>query len=413
MSVGVCIINRNGIALAADSAGTYTGNKMFYNSMNKVFSLSRKYVYGAITYGATTIYNVSIDQVLKEFRTYLDSREHISDFFEILPLFEAFINQNSSYYKFDLAEANHCNGLIKDLVVDWGNKIKTVATEVDAENKISEILNQLETVMHGSLKIDNYDVSAYIKTTYNDYFNMLIGMIVPELNNFPTQKECFWDYICNYFNLSLTNETNNYMGLFFAGYGHCDAFPKFTHIELYRVVGGKIKYRLVENYEESNNHAQIVPLAQPDVILTFCKGISNRFINYIPQKVESIINSKIDALPDTFTIDQKNALKTSLSSSKAEIASAINTTIQNDNVKPILDSVQLIPLPEMGFLAESLVNITSLKRTFAIDGNQQTVGGPTDVAVMSKGDGFVWIKRKHYFDKQMNPDYIMKIHESQ
>ena len=413
MSVGVCIINRNGIALAADSAGTYTGNKMFYNSMNKVFSLSRKYVYGAITYGATTIYNVSIDQVLKEFRTYLDSREHISDFFEILPLFEAFINQNSSYYKFDLAEANHCNGLIKDLVVDWGNKIKTVATEVDAENKISEILNQLETVMRGSLKIDNYDVSAYIKTTYNDYFNMLIGMIVPELNNFPTQKECFWDYICNYFNLSLTNETNNYMGLFFAGYGHCDAFHKFTHIELYRVVGGKIKYRLVENYEESNNHAQIVPLAQPDVILTFCKGISNRFINYIPQKVESIINSKIDALPDTFTIDQKNALKTSLSSSKAEIASAINTTIQNDNVKPILDSVQLIPLPEMGFLAESLVNITSLKRTFAIDGNQQTVGGPTDVAVMSKGDGFVWIKRKHYFDKQMNPDYIMKIHESQ
>ena len=413
MSVGVCIINRNGIALAADSAGTYTGNKMFYNSMNKVFSLSRKYVYGAITYGATTIYNVSIDQVLKEFRTYLDSREHISDFFEILPLFEAFINQNSSYYKFDLAEANHCNGLIKDLVVDWGNNIKTVATEVDAENKISEILNQLETVMRGSLKIDNYDVSAYIKTTYNDYFNMLIGMIVPELNNFPTQKECFWDYICNYFNLSLTNETNNYMGLFFAGYGHCDAFPKFTHIELYRVVGGKIKYRLVENYEESNNHAQIVPLAQPDVILTFCKGISNRFINYIPQKVESIINSKIDALPDTFTIDQKNALKTSLSSSKAEIASAINTTIQNDNVKPILDSVQLIPLPEMGFLAESLVNITSLKRTFAIDGNQQTVGGPTDVAVMSKGDGFVWIKRKHYFDKQMNPDYIMKIHESQ
>ena len=56
MSVGVCIINRNGIALAADSAGTYPGNKMFYNSMNKVFSLSKKYVYGAITYGASSMY---------------------------------------------------------------------------------------------------------------------------------------------------------------------------------------------------------------------------------------------------------------------------------------------------------------------------------------------------------------------
>ena len=413
MSVGVCIINRNGIALAADSAGTYTGNKMFYNSMNKVFSLSRKYIYGAITYGATAIYNVSIDQVLKEFRTYLDSYDHISDFFEILPLFESFINQNNSYYKFDLAEANHCNELIKELVVDWGNKIKAVVLEENAETKIEAILNELATTMNNSIKIDNYDVSSHINTTYSGYFNTLIGIVVPELNNYPAQRDCFWNYICNYFNLSLTSETNNLMGLFFAGYGQSDAFPKFTHIELYRVVGGKIKYRLVECYEESNNHAQIVPLAQPDVILTFCKGISNRFINYIPQKVESIINSKVDTLPDTFTDDQKSALKAILGSSKNEIASAISATIQNDNVKPILDSVQLIPLPEMAFLAESLVNITSLKRTFAIDGNQQTVGGPTDVAVMSKGDGFVWIKRKHYFDKQMNPNYIMKLHESQ
>ena len=413
MSVGVCIINRNGIALAADSAGTYTGNKMFYNSMNKVFSLSRKYVYGAITYGATAIYNVSIDQVLKEFRTYLDSHDHISDFFEILPLFESFIEQNNSYYKFNLAEANHCSELIKELVVNWGNKIKAVALETDAEIKISAILNQLATSMNNSLKTDNYDVSSYINTTYSNYFNLLIGMVVPELNSFPTQKERLWDYICNYFNLSLANETNNFMGLFFAGYGQHDAFPKFIHIELYRVVGGKVKYRLVEKYEESNNHAQIVPLAQRDVILTFCKGISNTFVNYIPQKVEALINSRIDSLPNTFSDDQKNELKSIFSPSKAEIMSAIESTNQNDNVTPILNSVQLIPLPEMSFLAESLVNITSLKRTFAIDGNQQTVGGPTDVAVMSKGDGFVWIKRKHYFDKQMNPNYIMKLHESQ
>lgn len=81
MSVGVCVINRNGIALAADSAGTFTGNKMFYNSMNKVFALSKKYVYGAITYGATSVYNVSINQLLKEFRAYLDSRDCIDDFF--------------------------------------------------------------------------------------------------------------------------------------------------------------------------------------------------------------------------------------------------------------------------------------------------------------------------------------------
>ena len=92
MSVGVCIINRNGIALAADSAGTFTGNRMFYNSMNKVFSLSNKYTYGAITCGNTSLYNVSIDQVLKEFCVYLDERDGIEDFFDIVPLFQEFID---------------------------------------------------------------------------------------------------------------------------------------------------------------------------------------------------------------------------------------------------------------------------------------------------------------------------------
>ena len=411
MSVGVCIINRNGIALAADSAGTYTGNKMFYNSMNKVFSISRKYVYGVITYGATVIHNVSIDQVLKEFRTFLDSKSKVNDFFEILPSFVEFIEQKNNYYKFDTAETNHCYELIKVLISDWGKKIKNVITTDDVAAQIDDILNDLSAVMQGAIKIENYDVSSHIGTTYKSDFDSLINMIVPELNNYPAQKERFWNYICEYFNLSLTNETSNAMGLFFCGYGKNDAFPKFTHIELYNVVGGKVKYKLIENYEESNNQAQIVPLAQKDVILTFCKGISNTFINYIPQKVESIINAKIDAIPDIFTDSQKGELKEALLSVKNELASAIDTTIQNSNVMPILNSVQLIPLAEMAFFAENLVNMTTLKRTFAIDGNQQTVGGPADVAVLSKGDGFVWIKRKLYFDGQLNPNYALRLCE--
>ena len=126
MSVGVCIINRNGIALAADSAGTYTGNKMFYNSMNKVFSISRKYVYGAITYGSTVIHNVTIDQVLKEFRSFLDSKNEVKDFFEILSSFVEFIKQKNSYYKFDIAERSNCYERLKVLLLIGGIRLKTL-----------------------------------------------------------------------------------------------------------------------------------------------------------------------------------------------------------------------------------------------------------------------------------------------
>ena len=53
-----------------------------------------------------------------------------------------------------------------------------------------------------------------------------------------------------------------------------------------------------------------------------------------------------------------------------------------------------------------MINITSLRRKVAIDNNIGTVGGPIDVGMITKSDGFIWIKRKHYFDRSYNPQYF-------
>jgi hypothetical protein len=55
-------------------------------------------------------------------------------------------------------------------------------------------------------------------------------------------------------------------------------------------------------------------------------------------------------------------------------------------------------------MAESLVNLTSFKRRVTLDA--ETVSGPIDVALISKGDGFIWMKRKHYFDGEKNPHFL-------
>jgi hypothetical protein len=38
----------------------------------------------------------------------------------------------------------------------------------------------------------------------------------------------------------------------------------------------------------------------------------------------------------------------------------------------------------------------------------QSVGGPIDVAVISKIDGFIWVKRKHYFRPELNPRFFSR-----
>lgn len=75
-------------------------------------------------------------------------------------------------------------------------------------------------------------------------------------------------------------------------------------------------------------------------------------------------------------------------------------------MRPIIQSVATLPIEELSLLAESMINITSVRRKVALDGNIGTVGGPIDVAIVSKHDGFIWMKRKHYFDIKYNPQYM-------
>ena len=392
MSAGVCIINKNGIALAADSAITYGNNKMFYNSLNKLFSISEKNICGAVTYGVTSIHGVSLEQILKEFRQYVDSKECLKNLFEILDLFQDYIQNKSAYYQFENGEKTYCVGLISDLVQAWGVDIKKVINEQDAENKIDNILKQYIDKIINSDKGEQYDVSQYIKSNYRDCFEKKIDAVIPEINNFATQKETLWECVCNWFNVINAKEENENSGVLFAGYGENDAFPKYVHISIFNIVNGKIKLKIEEKYDSAKMSSQILPLAQKDVIMTFCKGYSTEIVKEIPQEFAKKVDEKIDNLQGKYTKRQKEELRKEIK--KINIGQIMEQKSQSDFVAPLLNSVRNLPLSEMAFLAESLVNITSLKRTYALDGKQQTVGGPIDVAVMSKGDGFTWIKRK-------------------
>ncbi len=73
---------------------------------------------------------------------------------------------------------------------------------------------------------------------------------------------------------------------------------------------------------------------------------------------------------------------------------------QRDYVGPVMDMVRALPKDELALMAESLVNLDKFKRR--VSRRQETVGGPIDVAVITKGDGFVWVRRKHYFKPELN-----------
>ena len=73
---------------------------------------------------------------------------------------------------------------------------------------------------------------------------------------------------------------------------------------------------------------------------------------------------------------------------------------------PIKQSIASIPVSELGSVAESFLGAAQVLKK--VNPDIETIGGPVDIAVISKGDGFVWIKRKHYFDEKINPSFKLK-----
>jgi hypothetical protein len=92
---------------------------------------------------------------------------------------------------------------------------------------------------------------------------------------------------------------------------------------------------------------------------------------------------------------------------KQEFQQKLSAFVAEHYIAPVLDAVELLPKDQLAVMAETLVALTSFKRKMSRD--IESVGGAVDVAVISKGDGLIWTKRKHYFDPSLNPRYFNRI----
>lgn len=114
------------------------------------------------------------------------------------------------------------------------------------------------------------------------------------------------------------------------------------------------------------------PLAKgmPEAVERLCLGFSGSVINKIQTDLE---------LDDDAT---KNLIQI-----------ALGATI------PLV--IPSMPLQDAIDLARFLVDLTINYQRF-LPGDK-TVGGPVEVATMTRYEGFKWITRKHYFDRALNP----------
>ena len=147
------------------------------------------------------------------------------------------------------------------------------------------------------------------------------------------------------------------------------------------------------------------------MVEAFMEGVDPAYQKHIDETVQKTLDTYGSELLDLLAPNgskNRDLYRQQIATANKKIARNTAEEMQKFRAvqfaQPVVGIVSALPKSELAAMAESLVNLTSFRRHVTPDA--ETVGGPIDVAVISRGDGFVWIKRKHYFQAELNQNFF-------
>ncbi|MEN0050708.1 MAG: hypothetical protein AAF806_26820 [Bacteroidota bacterium] len=419
------ILNKQAVAIAADSAVTISGEngRKIFNTANKIFTLSKRHPVGVAIYNSASFMSIPWETIIKMYRRRLKDdffdtvEEYQKDFIDYLreqnfftsedyqkielknlfmQLFSAindsiFRSQNSSIPQADLSNPEDVKSLVQEKIDDLLNNIQNASIPVcdEFENYDFEDFKEYS----GQVFSEAYEKMylQYEVILDDDYVGKLL-------------KFCY-EY-CRLQNFSIA-----YTGLVFTGFGEKEIYPSLIPIQIANVFDNRLRYYIEKDSiaKITNENAScIMPFAQKDVIDTILSGVDptldsiyiEQFRRFTEKYTEELAN-RISHLDSKFAEQLKNA---DLKDVVQEYQKEMQNIKRVKYIYPLMNAVASLSKEDLAEMAESLIYLTYLKRriTFA----EESVGGPVDVALISKGDGFIWIKRKHYFDAELNKPFF-------
>jgi len=201
-----------------------------------------------------------------------------------------------------------------------------------------------------------------------------------------------------------------------AGFGSIEWCPSLVSFETDGIVDNRLKYVEKPDVDIGRHgpEAEILGFAQDDMMKSFVEGIDPTIRKYLFTSVKQGIMDTAKAVLSAVLSDSAKedaafkAMESTLETMQEEAVAEGSRYVKRIAENPIRDMISAMPKQELVKLAESLIDITSLKRK--VTRGQETVGGDVDVAIISKSEGFVWTKRKHYFPPELNPRFFNRQH---
>lgn len=424
MTAELIVMNKNGLALAADSAVSVAiGGKTtkVYNTTNKLFALSKYRPIAVMIYGSAEIMGLPWEVVIKRYREFLYDKSfasldgYIDDFFDHLKTCAFTPDCYVAYVRQRAVE------LFNIIANDVDNRVEEHIKENDGieEAEIEKIHGLCINEAYDSIRSVQKDLKirrADINESLTNHRAVVREAIDDLLENRPVKGPVKRKLIDACLLVAIVFPGMNRSGLVIAGFGDSDVFPSAKAFEIHKILDGNIQFFSTFDGQISlDNTVNIKAFAQANETHNFMEGVSSRIADYLADDAAKILSGAFaekvteHLVQDTIVAeDKQEECKERLAAAgkgvHAFIKSQIDGISQREFSGPVVKAVAFFSPTEMASMAETLVSLESFKQQVTL--RSETVGGPIDVAVITRGDGFIWIKRKHYFSPELNHQFF-------
>ena len=429
MTSEVVVMNRLGVALAADSAVTVDMGKSskVRDSALKVFMLSKYRPVGVMVYNNASLLGVPLETIIKLFRRDLGTRG-----FDTLAKYGkelvGFLNGNESLFPQSVQD----HYFLATLETEYRRIGELVEREFAASGVYGGAAgargdSPSETVRKViARRLEEWrsheDADYFQNVDAADVVGRNSGGVHDVLNRVSLDLPLDDDGRRDLYEIAAHLVAKDHFppdvfsGLVITGFGETQHFPSVQHIELGGVYGGRLKVRpeTVHNVTD-DEPSKVMAFAYRDMVDTFLHGISADLYDLLLEAAELIEEgpvSAVEAVTGGFAAEKKRELMAMARRESAELAADFARKALLGSMyrrQDIARAVEMLSINELAQVASTLVGLSSFEQQMSLD--RETVGGPVDVAVISKGDGFIWIQRKHYFRKELNSHFFQNYYD--
>ncbi len=431
MTAEIAIMNRNAVALAADSAVTITwgnGSKV-YNGAEKLFALTKHHPVGVMVFGTGDLCRVSWELIVKQYRKRLGDKsfdsldEYAIDFLSFIehqdegtpPLIPDDLKNESLKSMFHEV-LKIIIGVVEKRIFSLHRNGIPITQDV-THDIFSDELNKLNEMFSNAAYLQGFSLES--ESEVRDLTHFLTEQVLVdeygENNPLPPNvidqlKLLFKVMACKQIPIGVDT------GLVIAGYGEKEYFPSVLCYSVKGFVSNRLRYCATSEKSMSSGNCTLQAYAQDEEVLTFMQGVSPKLYEDIQSEYLNVFvkcHENIKQLVADKFGENTDGYKDKMAVLDNEIQNAWASAIHNIQIKmsveyeeKIKQMIEFLPKEDLAYMAESLVNMTAFKRK--VSNESESVGGPIDVALISKGDGFIWVKRKHYFKKKLNSHYFKR-----